>query len=135
MSWRSDVNCRDTSFDQRSAGAMKPRFSILALLSITAFVALTFAAMLSPLWSAVWIVAWLVCVAHFVTHATDTSNPVTAACGRTAIVCILLYLVIPVLNNQYSIEYLIAAVVFGRNPSSYIQPQSVLQYALALGFG
>jgi hypothetical protein len=116
---------------------MKTRFSILTLLGVTAYVALTVAAITHPVaWRTVWLLAWLVQIAHLLTHAMDSSRPVSAACGRVAIGCVFVYLTIPKTVLELSFpEYWLTYLLVSGDTNAYIVTQPVLHFSMALVFG
>lgn len=92
---------------------MKLRFSILTLLLIMAYVALTFAAATNPesLWRKSWLVAWLLVVAYLAALAFNADSPSGRAFGRVAIVCGAIYLLLP---------FAVPAVGYGGMPDVWL---------------
>jgi len=76
---------------------MKPRYSILTLLGVTAYVALAITAALNPLsaWRRAWLVVWLLAVAYPIVLALNATDLLGRVFGRVAIACGAFYLILP----------------------------------------
>jgi hypothetical protein len=113
--------------------SMKPRFSIITLLGVTAYVALALAAITIPsLWYPVWAFVWLLCVTALVVRAIDTTDRVTAGCGRAAIAGLALCLIWALEDFNPWLRSISAAP-----PSTLMQwpMRTVIQSSCALAFG
>lgn len=120
---------------------MKPRFTVLTLLGLTAYVATLIAAVYMPHSPGrhAWTLAWLVSVAWLVALAFNPTDATRFVFGRSALVCGACYLVIPLvvpgINYGGLPDTWITSWLTGQSSGTYLIVAPVIQLTASLLFG